>query len=192
MFLKYYFPTRIPYPEELRDPWLRSVSVYFYCCLHNSEGHLLWFLMVVFPLNETSIENSDLWRPVTPLSVLKFPGSLTFLCAFSIYVFFLVFKSYFRNPNSLFLFTVPLFIQLTSQRWGLKLCCVCLCFMSPHWLQHLPNRLDKTGKGNIYFYFQKTWNSTVMLSDDVTCCSLIQPIPFEVLCSPNSSEPFWK
>lgn len=151
-FFKYYFPSRIPYPEELRDPWLRSVSVYFYCSLHNSEGHLLWFLMVVFPLNETSTENSDLWRPVTPLSVLKFPGSLTFLCAFSIYFFFLVFNSYFRNPNSLFLFTAPLFIRLASQRWGLKWCCVGLCFLSPHWLQRLPNwEQTRQGKETLIF-----------------------------------------
>lgn len=63
-FFKYTSPSRIPYQEKLGHPG-SDLSVYFCCSLHSSEGHLLWFLMAVLPLHETSIENSNLWRPGT-------------------------------------------------------------------------------------------------------------------------------
>ena len=111
---KYTFPSRIPDAEKLGDPWLRSLSVYFCCALRSSEGHLLWFLMGVFPLNETSIENSNLRRPVpTRLRTnvsweLYSPLCLHYFC-------FLLFNCYFGDPGFLFLCTVLPSISLAPR-----------------------------------------------------------------------------
>lgn len=83
--------------------------------------------MVVFP--STSIENSDLWRPVTPLSVLKFPGSWTFFCAFSISAFlFSIVILEILVPSS---FSLPPFLSgwhLKGEDWNgdVLLCVLCL------------------------------------------------------------------
>lgn len=104
-FFKYTVPSRIPYQEKLGDPG-SDLSVYFCCSLRSSGGHLLWFLMAVLPLHETSIENSNLWRPgTTPPSAevsseFYIPLCLQYFC-------FLFFNCSFRNPCSLFLFTAP-------------------------------------------------------------------------------------
>lgn len=149
-------------------PWLRSLSVYFCWSLRSSEGHLLWFLMGVFPLNETSIENSNLGIPV--LTRLSANVSWEFIvpCAFIISVFFF-FPTVILGillPSSFALRSLPSTWHLASQRRDQK-SGMLACLLFPHGGIH-SSKPPANEQGDKDFFSLPDYSKlTVSLSDAV-------------------------
>lgn len=97
------------------------------------------------------------------------------------YFCFLVFNSYFRNPNSLLLFPAPFFSgwHLKSEDWNGTMLVYVLCLHTDCSIFQTESRRGR--ERNFYFYFQRTWSCAMMLSDDITHFSFMQPLKSCVL-----------
>lgn len=179
-FFRDTLPSGTPYPEKVGGPGLSSPHAQSrHCGLRRLHSYSV----------KPQVKPVSSGDQLLSLSVLQFPGSFLFLCAFDISAF--SFLTVILEILLLSSFARPVSIRPGTQhhkgenwnRGPLPMTCVPTPIPEPS-----RPRADVTGRGSFYFYFRNIRNCMIKLSDDFIPFPLTEACG--VLCSPNSSKPF--